>query len=110
MRKYGNIYTEFRGKRFASRREARRYGELFWMEQAGEISGLRTQVAFELIPTQKDSRGKVVERAITYKADFVYTDKDGNQVVEDSKGYRTDVYKLKRKLMLYVHGITVKET
>lgn len=110
MRKYGNIHTEYRGKRFDSRREARRYAELSLMEQVGEISGLRTQVAYELIPSQKDSNGKVVERAITYKADFVYTDKDGNQVVEDSKGYRTDVYKLKRKLMLYVHGITVKET
>lgn len=90
-----------------SKKEAKRCNELTILENAGIIQDLRQQVKFVLIPAQKIG-GKVVERECSYYADFVYTD-NGKQVVEDTKGMRTDVYKLKRKLMLYVHGIRIKE-
>lgn len=98
---------------FASKREQARYGELALMQKAGEISGLQYQVRFELIPPQVRSDGKK-ERAVSYVADFVYT-KNGDTVVEDSKGYRNPSsaayakFVLKRKLMLWVHGITIME-
>lgn len=94
---------------FDSAKEARRYGELDLMQKAGEIRDLQLQVPFELIPAQKDERGKVRERAVSYVADFVYYDQDGNLVVEDAKGMRTDAYKLKKKMMLYFKGIAIKE-
>ena len=97
--KYGNV--KHRG--YDSRRESRRAEELAWMEKAGEIQDLREQVRFELIPKQDG------ERAAHYVADFVYQ-KDGSQIVEDAKGHRTDMYRLKRKLMLWVHGIRIVET
>ena len=70
---------------------------------------LREQVSYELIPAQRGADGKVIERACSYVADFVYTDKNGNTVVEDTKGVRTDVYVIKRKLMLKVYGIRITE-
>lgn len=75
------------------------------------ISGLRRQVKYELIPAQKDLKtGKVIERPVTYKADFVYTDvSTGREIVEDAKGVRTKEYVIKRKLMLYNKGIQVRE-
>lgn len=82
---------------------------LLAMEQDGEINGLQTQVPYQLIPSQKDQSGRVIERAVTYIADFVYTLPDGRTVVEDAKGFRTDAYKIKKKLMLYVHGIRIME-
>lgn len=88
------------------------------LEQAGEIRDLKRQVKFELIPAQfepdtltktgKPKRGKCIERAVCYYADFVYTE-NGETVVEDAKGIRTDTYKIKRKLMLYKYGIRIKE-
>ena len=106
--KYGNPKTYLDGICFDSRKEAKRYAELRLMERAGEISGLQIQVPFVLIPAQKDKSGKVVERAATYVADFVYN-RAGQLVVEDAKGFRTDLYRLKRKLMLKIHGIRVVE-
>lgn len=94
----------------ASKKEHRRANQLKLLQRAGEISGLREQVPFELIPAQRDAEGKLLERACTYRADFVYTDKQGNTVVEDTKGFRTPEYRIKRKLMLRVHGIRIKET
>jgi hypothetical protein len=74
------------------------------MERAGLIKDIQTQVKFELIPKQDG------ERACCYVADFVYTDcNTGKKVVEDTKGYRTEVYRIKRKLMLWVHGIKIIE-
>ena len=107
--KYHNRKVEVDGILFDSAREARRYGELKLLEKGGYISGLQLQVPFELIPNQKNIDGKVVERKVSYIADFVYLDRDGRTVVEDSKGMRTEVYKLKKKLMRYVHGIEIKE-
>lgn len=94
---------------YASRKEHRRAQELKLLQRAGLISNLREQVHYELIPAQRDADGKLLERACRYIADFVYTDNDGHTVVEDTKGVRTDVYRIKRKLMLHVHGIRIIE-
>ena len=117
-KKYGNKEVTVDNIRFDSKREAQRYCELKLLEQAGEISGLRMQVKFVLIPQQRepDTRGprggihngKVIEKECAYIADFVYQ-KDGETVVEDTKGFRTKDYIIKRKLMLYVHGIRIRE-
>jgi hypothetical protein len=104
--KYGSTAT---GKH-ASKREARRSAELQAMQKAGLISDLQEQVKYVLIPSQRGSDGKVIERPVTYTADFVYLDADGNQVVEDTKGFKTQQYIVRRKLMLWVHGIRVVET
>ena len=110
MSKYGNKKTVVDGIEFDSKKEAHRWIELKYMERAGLIRELQRQVPFVLIPTQKNADGKVVEREVRYIADFVYRNKKDNRiVVEDSKGYRTDVFKIKKKLMLYRHGIQVKE-
>ena len=107
--KYQNIRTEIYAIKFASRHEASRYAELKLLEKAGLISGLQLQRVYTLIGAQKDKDGKFLERPVKYIADFVYTDSDGKTVVEDAKGIRTDVYKIKRKLMLSIYGITIKE-
>ena len=117
--KYKNQKVVAFGKEFDSQLEANRYGELLMMERAGEISKLQTQVPFELIPAKREPdkkgprggviKGNVIERAVIYKADFVYKDKHGNKVVEDTKGVKTKDYRLKKKLMLHVHGIRIKE-
>lgn len=99
---------------FDSKREQSRYGELALMQKAGEISDLQYQVRYDLIPPQTRADGKK-ERGIYYVADFVYRDKGGNTVVEDSKGYRNPAsaayakFVIKRKLLLYFHGITIRE-
>ena len=78
------------------------------MQRAGIISDLRRQVKFELIPSQyKD--GKCVYRSVSYIADFVY-EQNGETVVEDVKGFKTPEYIIKKKLMLYIHGIIITET
>ena len=92
------------GEVFDSQKEYYRWCELHLLQRAGKIADLQRQVKYELIPKQ------VGERACYYVADFVYKDADGNTVVEDTKGVRTDAYKIKRKLMLQVHGIRIKET
>lgn len=98
---------------FDSKREARRYMDLWLMQRAGEISGLRTQVKYELIPKQVHKDG-TKEKGIEYVADFVY-EQDGETVVEDSKGFRNTasaayrMFVMKRKMMLYFHGIMVRE-
>lgn len=79
------------------------------MEKRGEIFGLRLQYEMVLIPAQRDESGKLIERAVTYIADFAYLDRDGELVVEDAKGVRTPAYIIKRKLCLYMHGIRIRE-
>ena len=105
--KYGNRKVTADGQTFDSRKEYRRFCELRLLEKAGEVADLRRQVRFELLPAQRID-GKVVERAVTYIADFVYT-ANGQTVVEDTKGVRTKEYILKRKMMLFFHGIVIKE-
>lgn len=107
MSKYHNKKVKVDGILFDSKKEARRYAELQLLERAGKIQNLRRQVKFQLIPAQRDAQGKYV-RPVYYVADFVYSDHRG-VVAEDAKGYRTDLYKLKKKLMLYVHHLEIVE-
>ena len=104
MSKYGNIKTiTSDGIMHDSQKEANRWCELKLLQRAGKISDLKRQVSYELLPKQDG------ERAVHYVADFVYVE-NGREVVEDAKGKRTKEYILKRKMMLYFHGIKIKET
>lgn len=76
-------------------------------EKLGQIKNLRRQVSIEIQPSFKDSNGKTI-KAITYKADFVYEDLKGKTHYIDVKGMRTDVYKLKKKLLAF-RGIEIEE-
>lgn len=116
------------GIEFDSKKEAKRYCELKLLQRAGQISDLELQKEFELIPAQyetferygktgkrlKDGK-RCIEKSCVYKADFVYM-QDGQQVVEDTKGYRDPAsaayakFVIKRKLMLWRYGIRIKET
>jgi hypothetical protein len=107
MNKYHNKKVTYNGIAFDSKKEARRYSELLLLERAGVITDLQMQVPFVLIPSQRIN-GKVVERECKYIADFVYTE-NGKKVVEDTKGIKTKDYIIKRKLMLYTHGIQIRE-
>lgn len=126
-------YNKYRAKKvtldgivFASKKEAKRYTELKALEAAGQIQELELQKKYLLIPSQREpdtigpkgriKKGKVIERECAYVADFVYREvipfcnaSDCPQIVEDTKGKRTKDYIIKRKLMLYIHGIRIKE-
>lgn len=114
-----NKYGAKRVGTHASRKEHDRSNQLKLWQRAGVISDLREQVPFVLIPAQysdagTDPKGKPVrvciEKSCKYIADFVYTDNEtGHTIVEDTKGVRTKEYIIKRKLMLYLHGIRIKE-
>lgn len=109
MAKYHNKKVNIDGEILDSKREATRFLQLRRLEEIGEIQGLRRQVRYELIPTQRDkATGRVLERSCTYVADFVY-EQDGLLIVEDTKGMRTAEYIIKRKLMLKNYGIRVRE-
>ena len=104
MSKYGNIHTYCDGMWFDSRKEADRWIQLKLLAKAGEIEDLHRQVRFELVPKNDKYR------AVAYVADFVYVDcRTGDTVVEDVKGVRTEVYKLKKKLMYDRYGIEIRE-
>lgn len=105
MSKYHNQKTTVGDRVFDSKREADRYVELMIMQNMGVIKGLECQKPYKLIKG-KWRTGRPF--SITYKADFVYT-LDGEIVVEDVKGYRTDVYKIKKKLMKAIYGIEIQE-
>lgn len=109
--KYHAKKCEVGGEVYDSKKEARRHQELKLLEKAGEIQNLRRQVKYILIPSQRRD-GKLVEREVAYKADFVY-EADGQTVVEDVKGCKKgagyDVFVLKRKMMLLFHNIRIKE-
>ena len=121
--KYHAHKVEVDGITFDSGKEAKRYQELKTLERAGVISGLELQKKFVLIPTQREddiigprggvTKGKVIEKECAYYADFFYHDNEKNEdVVEDAKGHITQqlsTYRIKRKLLLYVHGIKIKE-
>jgi len=97
------------GVTFDSVKEYRRFCELSLLERAGAIADLKRQVKFELIPSQKVD-GKVVERAVNYVADFVYLSMvTGRTTVEDTKGFKTKDYIIKRKLLRWIHGLSIKE-
>lgn len=123
-RKYKNRKIIVDGIKFDSKKEATRYKELKMLEKAGIIHDVQRQVKYVLIPAQYEhtsgiyskgknkgspKKGKLIERECAYYADFVYTE-NGETVVEDTKGVKTPEYIIKRKLMLYVHNIKIKET
>ena len=108
--KYGNKKVRTPEGDFDSKAEFERYCALHILLRAGEIRKLERQVRFDLLPSK---RGEFrAEKPVAYIADFVYEEKRGSEwvkVVEDVKGKRTESYVIKRKLMLYIHGISIKE-
>lgn len=102
MSKYSAIKTEVDGYLFASRREAARYSELKILEKAGEISDLELQPQYPCVVN-----GKLICK---YIADFRYTsNKRGNVVIEDAKGFKTPVYRLKKKMVEAIYNIIIVE-
>lgn len=119
-RKYGNRKLKFGENTFDSMKEYYRYLDLLQMEKKGKIKELQRQVKYLLIPEQREpstigarggiKKGKLLEREVAYYADFVYRLADTDTlVVEDTKGVKTTEYILKRKMMLFFHGIRIKE-
>lgn len=119
MQKYRNRKVRIGSREYASQKEANRRQMLLLLQKAGKISELREQVTYELIPTIREPdtfgprggvrKGKVIERGVSYIADFVYKDESGCEIVEDTKGFRTKDYIIKRKLFLWRYGIRIKE-
>lgn len=107
--KYKNKKTIVDDIQFDSKLEAKRYNELKLLEKSGEIKELKLQPSFELIPSFKKN-GKTFRKAI-YKADFSYVDTEtGETIIEDTKGYVTDLYKLKKKIFEYkFQNLTIRE-
>ena len=97
--KYKNQKVVVDGHTFDSKKEARRYGELRLLARAGKIKDLELQPKFELIPTIRTETETL--RKVSYIADFKYIDlESGKVIVEDVKGFKTDVYLLKKRLFL----------
>ena len=122
--KYHNKTYTIDGIAFSSKKEGMRYTQLKLLQKAGKIKDLEMQKAYELIPAQYEEaaevytkgihkgehKKKLSERAVVYRADFVYTDcETGEKIVEDTKGMRTKEYVIKRKLLLWRFGIKIKE-
>lgn len=123
--KYSSRKVEVDGIVFDSKKEAQRYSQLKALEASGAISDLQRQKKYILIPTQRAltneiyergphkgsfKKGKILENECAYLADFVYIDNEkGELVVEDTKGFKTRDYIIKRKLMLYTYGIRIRE-
>lgn len=123
MSKYHSRKVEYQGLVFDSRKECNRYIYLKQLEDEGKIKGLERQVKFVLIPEQREEStevykkgskkgsykpGKLIEKECSYYADFTYL-KDRQYVVEDVKGMKTKDYIIKRKLMLYIWHIRIRE-
>ena len=120
--KYNARKVVVNGETYDSKKEAKRSLELMEKERNGEIKNLQRQVKFVLIPAQREpdivgpkggrKPGKTIEKELAYIADFVY-EKDGETVVEDVKGYKGgaayNTFSIKRKLMLWINNIRVKE-
>ena len=105
--KYHARKTSVDGIEFDSAKEAKRYTRLRDMEDEGKIQHLRLQVPFELVPSFECDGVKY--RGMKYVADFVYV-RDGKQVVEDCKGFKTAEYKLKKKLMAFINHVNIEES
>lgn len=107
--KYSNVRTIFEGMQFDSKAELKRWLELQILRRAGHIAQLERQVEYVLIPSQPRPSGGT-ERKCSYIADFRYLDCKANKVViEDVKGAATPEYRIKRKLMLHVHRVEIRE-
>mgnify|MGYP000346615002 CR=1 FL=1 len=107
--KYGATKTQVNGIVFSSRAEAARYVQLKQLEHLGQISGLELQPKFELAPSVRFSGSARATPPLRYYADFRYIDHLGNEIVEDVKGRPTEGYRIKKHLMLAVHGIQIHE-
>ena len=110
MSKYHNQKTTVKGRTFDSKKEAERFLVLFERLNKGEIEKLATQVSFVLIPSYTNAKGEKV-KPLKYIADFCYYE-NGRFIIEDVKGYRTEVYKIKKKLFEYKYkdeGLTITE-
>lgn len=106
--KYNNTKVEYKGIRFDSIKEMKHYQLLEYLQRIGEIKELKLQVPYELIPKYKINN-KTVRKTI-YIADFTYiTTKDDKLHIVDTKGFKTDVYRLKKKLFEYKYGVEVEE-
>lgn len=114
MSKYRNKKTTIDNIEFSSKKEGMRYLQLKCMQERGEIKDLKLQVVFELQPSFKLDNKTI--RAITYVADYTYMENINGaiptwkQVVEDCKGYRTDIYRMKKKLFEYKYQTTIRES
>lgn len=109
MRKYGNKQSAASdGTVFSSGRERKRYEELLLLQKIGSIHYLKLQTLFYLIPRQMEGK-KCLERPVTWKCDFDYFDSQGKRHIEDAKGAKTQQYVIRRKLMLWIHGIRIEE-
>ena len=108
--KYFNKKVIVDGIKFDSKKESKRYEQLKILKKAGLIRDLELQPVFVLQEAYTNNKGEKV-RAITYKADFIYFDKYLDRyIVEDVKGFKTDVYKLKKKLFEYQYpNLTIEE-
>ena len=111
--KYYNKKVIYGGIKFDSKKERDYCIYLKDQKNKGKIVDFKLQPEFVLIPSQKDKlTGRVIERPLKYRADFIvyYTDsRVDNLEIIDVKGFKTEVYKIKRKLMLFIHGIRIKE-
>lgn len=96
--KHGNKITEIDGKKFRSKFEAKRHKELKILEERKEINNLLTQVPFIIFDSFTDKNG-IKHSGIKYIADFTYY-KNGYFIIEETKGYETAYYKMKRKLII----------
>ncbi len=106
-RKYKNVKCEYNGMNFDSLKERNHYIYLEQLQKEGKIIDLQCQVKYELQPAFT-FKGKKI-RAVTYTADFTYFTPDGQFHIVDTKGVKTDVYKLKKKLMQYIKGYDIEE-
>lgn len=107
--KYKNQPITIDGHTFPSKREANRYSQLSILQKAGIIRDLKLQEPFEIQPSFKHPETGKTIRAIKYIADFTYIDvKTGRRHIEDTKGFTTDTYLLKKKMMLY-RGYIIEE-
>lgn len=106
--KYRNQITEVDGRKFHSKKEAKRYQELKLLERGGLITNLQCQPRFEIVIDAKQVRYAESKRPMFYVADFSYFDKQ-NFVVEDVKGMKTPDYKIKRALVEHIYGFTIRE-
>lgn len=108
-------YNKYRNKKvyvdnikFDSKKESEEYLKLKYLQKIGEIKELKLQVPYELIPKYKINN-KIVRKCV-YVADFTYiTTKDDKLHIVDTKGFKTDVYRLKKKLFEYKYGVEVEE-
>lgn len=100
--KYGNKRTDVDGLKFDSKKEAQRYRDLLLLERAGEIRELERQKTYEISVYGHD--------VTSYRCDFRYIEGEGRLVIEDVKGHRTELYKIKKRLMKAIYGIDIRET